>query len=450
MERIIKPLLPLFTLALSAITNALAAPVLTPGVWTKITPAAVTITDSNHVFCQGMAIDPGNPSTLYLGICAYDVALAGLYKTTDGGSTWAKTGNLDEPVHMVVDPRNSNHLYCVDGVRGNTIGFWISNDGGVTWTKPPGFTAATQNPVGTQDLYSIATEPGDFNHILVSFHSPWNDGSRNAGVLESKDGGATWIVHNPPAGSASGYGMSVFFLYFPEHGLGNRNTWLFTAQAGGFFRTIDAGATWTQVYDKQMTHGGNQIYCSKTGVLYSGGYQYPARSTDNGASWQQVTAGLDYSWYIGICGDGNYLYTGTSGVDRPFFTSPENNGLMWSEYQGGVQKFSTDPFEMFFDSTNRIMYSANWEGLYALKVIEAGVAQPRVLPASTHRNNVLQKRVLAASGKRIGLAIGIEERTIGIYDVKGTLLGRATTGPDGAVTINCAGIGSQVLVIRVK
>jgi hypothetical protein len=439
-----------FAVTLIAVINALAAPVLTPGVWTKITPAAVTINDTNHVFCQGMAIDPGNPSTLYLGICAYDVSMAGLYKTIDGGSTWVKTGNLDEPVHMVVDPNNSNHLYCVDGVRGNTIGFWVSTDGGANWGKPQGFTTATQAPVGTQDVYSIAAEPGDFNHILVSFHSPWNNGSNNAGVLESKDGGSTWIVHNPPAGSAGGYGMSVFFLDYPAHGLGNRNTWLFTAQAGGFFRTTDAGGTWTQVYDKQMTHGGNQIYCSKTGVLYSGGYQYPARSTDTGASWQQATTGLDYSWYIGICGDGNFLYTATSGTNRPFFTSPETDGLTWTAYQGGTQKFSTDPFEMFFDSTNRIMYSANWEGLYALKVLGAGNAQPVARQAAAERSVLLQKQVFVATGKRINLPTGMAGHAVGIYDIKGKELGRATTGQDGVARINGRIIGRQVVIVRMK
>jgi hypothetical protein len=413
----------LCAVALTALTDVLAAPVLAPGVWTKLTPASVIITDTNHVFCQGMAIDPGNPSTLYLGICAYDVSKAGLYKTTDGGSTWAKTGNLDEPVHIAVDPRNSNHLYCVDGVRGNTIGFWVSTDGGATWIKPQGFIAATQDPVGTQDVYSIATEPGDFNHILVSFHSPWNDGSKNAGVLESKDGGSTWIVHNPPAGSASGYGMSVFFLSYPAHGLGNKNTWLFTAQAGGFFRTTDAGATWKQVYDKQMTHGGNQIYCSKTGVLYSGGYQYLARSTDTGASWQQVTKGLDYSWYIGVCGDGNYLYTGTSGTNRPFFTSPENDGLTWTAYQGGTQTFTTDPFEMFFDSTNRIMYSANWEGLFALKVVGSMNVRRAKRPAATARNVRLHERVFVAVGKWADLQGYMGARVVDVYDIRGRLLG---------------------------
>jgi hypothetical protein len=367
--------LPAILVAFAGMAPAITAnPVLPPGTWIEITPKAAQVNEAEHVFLQGMAIDPSNPSTLYVGVCGYEMTKpVGLYKTTDGGSNWKRVGNLDEPVHVVVDPKNSNHLYAVDGVRGNTMGFWISNDGGETWTKPDGFTAATANPVGTQDLYSIATEPGDFNHILVSFHSPWSTGN-NAGVLESVDGGLTWAVRNPPPGSAGGYGMAIFFLYFPGHGMGNGKTWLFTAQQGGFFRTADGGATWSQVYDNPMTHGGNQIYCSKTGVLYSGGYQYPARSTDNGLTWTQVKTGLDYSWYMGVSGDGENIYVGNTGENRPFFVSPETDGMTWTQYRGGAQKFSSQPFEMFYDSTNGIMYSSNWGGLYALKVVKGGNA----------------------------------------------------------------------------
>ena len=258
-----------------------AGPDLKPGVWTKIGPAGVTMTEENHVFCQGLAIDPSHPSTLYLCVCAYDVSKGGLYKTTDGGATWARVGHLDEPIHVVVDPKDSDHLYCVDGVRGETQGFWVSTDGGNTWKMPPGFEAATRKPVGTRDLYSIAVDPADFRHLLVSFHSPWK-GSNNCGVLESKDGGESWAVHPPPEGSAKGYGMAIFFLSDPSGGRGDGDTWLFTTQSGGFFRTTDAGRTWSQVYKLQMTHGGNQLYRTKTGTLYAGAYQYPVRSTDNG------------------------------------------------------------------------------------------------------------------------------------------------------------------------
>ena len=343
-------------------------PDLTVGIWKNITPAGVTMSAVDHVFCQGMAIDPAHPSTLYLCVCAYDAAKGGLYKTTDGGATWNKMGKLDEPIHVVVDPHNSNHLYCVDGVRGATQGFWTSADGGNTWILPPGFAAATEKPVGTRDLYSLAVDPTDFKHVLVSFHSPWN-GLRNCGVLESKNGGNTWLVHDPPTGTAGGYGMAIFFLYNPATRQGNKNTWLFTAQAGGFYRTTDAGATWQQAYKLQMTHGGEQLYRTKAGILYAGAYQYPVRSMDNGVTWQPITTGLVYSWYIGICGDGKNLYTGCTNANEPYFTSPENDGLTWKAYGNGSQKFSAEPFEMGYDTVNHIIYSASWsEGLFALKV----------------------------------------------------------------------------------
>ena len=109
----------------------------------------------------------------------------------------------------------------------------------------------------------------------------------------------------------------------------------------------------------------------KAGTLYAGGYQYPVRSTDNGASWQQIKTGLTYSWYIGICGDGINLYTGCSNENEPMFVSPESDGLAWKPYtfNGMTQRFSAQPFEMAYDSRNHIMYAASWhEGLLALKI----------------------------------------------------------------------------------
>lgn len=361
----------LAALAACLLESGSAAPPLAPGEWKNITPPDVVMTSGNHVFCQGMAIDRAHPSTLYLCVCAYDVSKGGLYKTTDGGSTWAKAGQLDEPIHIVIDPKDSEHLYCVDGVRGSTPGFWTSTDGGKTWSHPPGLDASTHQPIGNLDLYSIAVDPTDFKHVLVTLHSPWSGpwkGTMNCGVLESKDCGDTWIAHDPPAASKGGYGMAIFFLYDPVTKQGNANTWLFTAQQGGFFRTTDAGATWSQVYNFQMTHGGNQLYRTRDGVLYSGGYQYPARSADNGASWQQIKNGLVYSWYMGICGDGTNLYIGCSNKGEPFFTSPEIDGQTWAPYKGGVQKFSEEPFEMYYDPANHLVYSASWgAGLLALK-----------------------------------------------------------------------------------
>jgi hypothetical protein len=361
-----RSLLAAFVVVLTTASISADNPKLVPGVWTKITPPTVKTSFEDHVFCQGVTVDPNHPETVYLCICAYDAKKGGLFKTTDSGQTWKQVGRLDEPLHLAVNPADSKHLYCVDGVRGETLGFWVSRDGGEEWVMPEGFKKASEKPVGTRDLYSLAVDPTDFRHVLVTYHSPWADG-RNCGVLESRDGGESWTAHDPPPTLKGGYGMAVFFLFDPAKKVGDGNTWLFTAQEGGFFKTTDGGKTWANVYQHPMTHGGNQLYRAKDGTLYSGGYQYPARSTDNGSSWSQIKTGLVYSWYMGICGDGENIYTACTNKNEPFFVSPESDGQTWKPL--GEQRFSAAPFEMAFDPVNRILYAASWEeGLLAMKL----------------------------------------------------------------------------------
>jgi hypothetical protein len=54
-----KPIFASMTLTVAAH----AEPDLIPGLWQDISPPAVQIDASRNVFCQGMAIDPGSPST---------------------------------------------------------------------------------------------------------------------------------------------------------------------------------------------------------------------------------------------------------------------------------------------------------------------------------------------------------------------------------------------------
>ena len=48
-------------------------PVLKPGVWTNLTPVATKMQYSKRrMFCQGFAIDPQNPATIYVCVCCYE------------------------------------------------------------------------------------------------------------------------------------------------------------------------------------------------------------------------------------------------------------------------------------------------------------------------------------------------------------------------------------------
>jgi len=331
----------------------------TPGSWVNISPAGVS-TDfnnppSNYGF-QTVVADPNHPGTLYVG-----TNYQGIYKSTNSGASW---GRIDKPGvnGITLDGRNwclsmdyfnSNIMYACNGYGGNQ-GVFKSTDGGVTWNN-----MLTQANFSNQtaDVYDITTDPLLTNHILVSFHSPWGSNpSGDAGILESKDGGATWILHNPQSGWGAGH--YIFFM-------GNSNTWLLGTQGDGFWKTTDSGATWTQVSTQNMMHGAGQLYHASNGAWYVGALNTLLRSTNNGDSWTQVGVS-NQDGYNAVIGDGTTLYaqsantgSNTTGLNH-YITSPESDGTNWTQMNN--QTFTDGPMSMSYDSVNKIVYSSNWAG----------------------------------------------------------------------------------------
>ena len=348
------------------------APVLEAGTWKNITPATHLgfLGKPETMIAQGIAIDPCDSATLYWGTTPYETDKGGLFKTTDGGGSWTKIGPFDEPLHIRIDPANPKHLYVGDGVRGNTQGFWVSHDGGDTWAKPEGFEKVaasigiTQSS-GMEDIYDVAADPSDFNHVLLSFHSPWNwnEFDQGAGMLESKDGGDTWNVIER---QGWGQGHSIRFLYEPEQGIGDSNTWLLGTQGPGYWRTSDAGKTWKKVSDNGIAHGGGTSYYNAAGVLFASGSPKNLRSTDNGETWTPTEPGSSTC----VFGDGKQLYSAPALGKNPFFVSDESDGMTWKPLADGAQVFENGgPYEMVFDKVNRVLYASMWEqGVWAMKV----------------------------------------------------------------------------------
>lgn len=359
------------------------APTLEPGVWTDLTPPEIPQGDPEYLIAQGVEIDPCNYGVIYWTSTPFyegPEGPGGIYKSVDAGATWQRLGNpltdgdyedgeadfLDMPLHMRIDPEDPQHMYAGDGVRGGSMGFWVSHNGGETWWKSEGWREAAAHPQTgfIDDVYDIAVDPTDFDHVLVSSHSPWSTPTDAAGVLESKDGGETWTVHLPEP--SWGAGHSIAFLYEPTLGLGDAQTWLLGSQGDGYWRTTDAGETWDRVSASAIVHGGGETYYSHTGVLYASSEDGVLRSVDNGASFEIAGSGLGNT---GIIGDGRRLYTAPAYAfgDQPFVTSPEDDGLTWTP--GSQTIPDAGPFEMAFDRANGIIYAAMWfQGVWALKV----------------------------------------------------------------------------------
>jgi photosystem II stability/assembly factor-like uncharacterized protein len=367
-------------------------PKLTPGVWVDLTPAGVNLAagcctkypnvgfNNNTFGVDWLEIDPSNPYTLYIS-----VDVEGIWKTTDGGSSWTRLGTpppqptygttvtyLDSPLRVRVDPNDSRHLYATEGVRGSALGFWVSHDGGDTWTQPPGFVTAEK--MATNDVTTMVVDPTNYDHVLIGSHSPWANGP--AGILETQDGGNTFVLHPPnPAWTATGT-IGISFFFDPALGIGNAQTWIVSIDGSGIWRTTDSAQTWTMVSPSGSIHGGNdELYFTQNGYAYGGANHSMVRSTDHGTTWTTIGPSTPDGYYQ-VIGDGNVLYAGQANTGKTstgpvsFITSPESDGVSWTPYQSGAQTFADGPAAMRFDATNRILYAASWDaGVWALKVL---------------------------------------------------------------------------------
>lgn len=120
----------------------------------------IGLSDSHHI--GKILISPQDPNTVWVAAMGHLYSPnieRGVFKTTDGGKTWAKTLYVDDKTGAIdidIDPKNSNTLYAATWYRtrsawnfeesGPTTGIYKSTDGGAKWTLLT--TAASGFPAG--------------------------------------------------------------------------------------------------------------------------------------------------------------------------------------------------------------------------------------------------------------------------------------------------------------
>ncbi|HKZ03752.1 MAG TPA: hypothetical protein VJ180_16030 [Pyrinomonadaceae bacterium] len=149
-----------------------------------------------------IALAPGNPDVIWVGTGESNVRNSvsfgdGVYKSTDGGKTWLHMGLRDSEriSSIVIDPQNPNNVYV--GALGHAFGpneergVFMTTDGGKTWAK----TLYIDNQHGVSDLEIDPTNPNILYAGMWSFErKPWThrSGSEKGGIFKSIDGGRTW------------------------------------------------------------------------------------------------------------------------------------------------------------------------------------------------------------------------------------------------------------------
>jgi photosystem II stability/assembly factor-like uncharacterized protein len=98
-----------------------------------------------------------------------------LWRSTDGGATWAKVPGMGEPYDValgVAAPGQSYPAIYVVGWYNNVYGIWLSTDNASTWTQIGPF------PFGNMDLINVIAASQDvYGEVYVAFQgSGWGHG----------------------------------------------------------------------------------------------------------------------------------------------------------------------------------------------------------------------------------------------------------------------------------
>jgi photosystem II stability/assembly factor-like uncharacterized protein len=149
-----------------------------------------------------VALEPGNPEVIWVGTGESNVRNSvsfgdGVYKSTDGGRTWQHMGLRDSErvSRILVHPRDPNTVYV--GALGHAFGpneergVFMTTDGGRTWAK----TLYVDNEHGVADMDIDPSNPNVVYAAMWKFRrTPWThtSGSEKGGVFRSLDGGRTW------------------------------------------------------------------------------------------------------------------------------------------------------------------------------------------------------------------------------------------------------------------
>ena len=105
----------------------------------------------NHTELLSLAIDPVTPNTLYLGVSFCCVVGSHIYKTTDGADSWAPIPGAPPlvPSSIVIDPLNHLTIYVADSVSPGAV--YKSPDAGTTWQNL-GLTGSSARSVAVSPL----------------------------------------------------------------------------------------------------------------------------------------------------------------------------------------------------------------------------------------------------------------------------------------------------------
>jgi photosystem II stability/assembly factor-like uncharacterized protein len=197
----------------------------------------------------------------------------GVYKSLDAGKTWKRVG-LESSEHLgkiLIDPRNSNTVFVASQgplfSSGGDRGLYKTTDGGVTWkavltvSADTGISDVVLDPNKPDVMYASAYQRRRQVGQMIG-------GGPEGGIFKTTDGGKTWkkLAGGLPKGDTGRAGLAIDGRKKPATVFALVDA---KPDESGFYRSDDAGTTWTRIGTMAPAAGGR-------GAAAGGGAATPA------------------------------------------------------------------------------------------------------------------------------------------------------------------------------
>jgi len=336
------------------------------GIWrtTNISSASPNWAPVND-FMQNISItslgqDPNNSSIMYASTgepygSSSSIRGMGVFKSTDGGASWnllSSTSGTDFYQCAKLTITSNSDVYVA-----TTRGIFLSNDGGLTFTRvlsatSPGASSNRGHDVkqaANGDIYASldgslhkSTDNGfTWNALTLGFNTErieiacapssanslylvTEDNNKADRIVKSTNGGATWTNLALPNDDDPGIPANDFTRNQAWYDLcvavdpNNENV----VFVGGIdlFKTANGGATWTQVSHWYNGFGHQEVHADQHFILY------PTSSSD----------------VVYFCNDGGIYNTSNGSANVPSITSRGRNMITLQLY--GCDAHPTNPY----------------------------------------------------------------------------------------------------------
>ena len=158
---------------------------------------------------------------------------SGTYRSEDGGATWEKVNSLNpRPMyysHIYIDPTDATRVYVL------ATSFYMSEDGGRNFRTMP--TRPTYDVGVHSDFHTLWIDPNDSRHFYLA---------GDAGLHETWDRGEAYIrINNLPIGQFYALGVDVREPYYIYGGMQDNHSWMGPSQTRRFTGIINDD--WQQI-----------------------------------------------------------------------------------------------------------------------------------------------------------------------------------------------------------